>query len=219
MHVLTQVEEALYFEAARRHSALYDLGRLMVNQGCRPEEILELKIGDIDLERSRVTIRQGKSRAARRQLRLMAESLEICARRVQASSLWLFPGKTPGTRLTKLNGPHGRILDSLAVCKCGRRRTEHVKAACPGGKGQFEEASRAAFVIYDLRHTFATRAADSGMPIATLAAILGHGDLRSVLKFVDVRQGGPGPCDGPNGSRSRCPKHYRSETFVRFPSG
>ena len=43
-------------------------------------------------------------------------------------------------------------------------------------------------MIYDLRHTFATRAAESGMPVATLAAILGHADLRSVMKYVHVRQ-------------------------------
>jgi len=42
MHVLSAPEEALYFEAAKRFPALYDLGRLMLNQGCRPEEILEL---------------------------------------------------------------------------------------------------------------------------------------------------------------------------------
>ena len=53
---------------------------------------------------------------------------------------------------------------------------------------EFKEASRIAFVIYDFRHTFATRAAESGMPVATLAAILGHADLRSVMKYVHVRQ-------------------------------
>ncbi len=42
--------------------------------------------------------------------------------------------------------------------------------------------------MYDFRHTFATRAAESGMPVATLAAILGHADLRSVMKYVHVRQ-------------------------------
>jgi integrase len=44
------------------------------------------------------------------------------------------------------------------------------------------------FVIYDFRHTFATRAAEAGMPIATLAAILGHADLGSVMKYVHIRQ-------------------------------
>ena len=51
IHVLTANEETMYFEAAQRYPALYDLGRLMLNQGCRPEEILDLQVDDIDLER------------------------------------------------------------------------------------------------------------------------------------------------------------------------
>jgi len=39
IHVLTSGEEMLYFEDAKRFPALQDLGRLMLNQGCRPEEI------------------------------------------------------------------------------------------------------------------------------------------------------------------------------------
>lgn len=94
----------------------------------------------------------------------------------------------PGTHLTKLNGPHGRILDDLAVCRCTHRRMEHQTGKCPCGCVEFAEVSRLAFVIYDLRHTFATRAAQSGMPLATLAAILGHAGIRSVMKYVHVQQ-------------------------------
>jgi len=189
MHVVTLPEEATYFEAARRFPALYDLGRLMVNQGCRPEEILELHAADVDLERCRLTIRKGKSKAAQRSLRLTGESREICARRVrEATSQWLFAGKLPGTRLAKLNGRHDDILNALAKCHCGHYQERHVKGKCACGCAQFKEASRLAFVIYDFRHTFATRAAESGMPVATLAAILGHADLRSVMKYVHVRQ-------------------------------
>jgi len=90
--------------------------------------------------------------------------------------------------MAKVNGTHGRVLEDLAVCKCTHRRHQHVKGKCPCGCAGFKEASRIAFVIYDFRHTFATRAAESGMPVATLAKILGHADLRSVMKYVHVRQ-------------------------------
>ena len=70
IHVLTAGEEMLYFDDAKRFPALHDLGRLMLNQGCRPEEILALQISDIDLVSFRMSISDGKSRAARRKLRL-----------------------------------------------------------------------------------------------------------------------------------------------------
>jgi integrase len=216
MHVLAAAEEAIYFErAARRFPDLHDLGRLMINQGCRPEEFLSLPVANIDLVRSRITIGEGKSLAARRILRLTIESREICARRIAASSSkassskassskassseassskalsskWLFPGKRRGLPLTKLNGPHSKVLDDLATCQCGHAKHQHAtKGKCVCGCAEFDEVSRVGFVPYDFRHTFATRAAEAGMPIATLAAILGHADLRSVMKYIHVRQ-------------------------------
>jgi integrase len=162
MYVLSQAIEMQYFEQARRYPALYDLGRLMIQQGCRPEEVLSLRVDDVDLERWRLIIQKGKSNASRRTLRLTPESREICARKIAvAKSEWLFPGKKRGTHATKLNGSHEKVLERL-----------------PG----------LAFVLYDFRHTFATRAAEAGMPVATLARILGHGDLRSVMKYVHVGQ-------------------------------
>jgi integrase len=161
----------------------------MLNQGCRPEEVLELLVADVDLERSQLSIRNGKSRAARRTLRLTAESRGICAYRVMHSkSPWMFQGKQAGTHLAKLNVPHGRVLEGLAMRECGRRRQEHRNDKIAGICLAFREVSRLAFVMYDFGHTFATRSAAAGMPIATLSAILGHADLKSVMKYVQIRQ-------------------------------
>jgi integrase len=217
MHVVSETEETLYFGAAKRFPALYDLGLLMINQGCRPEETFELQGPDIDLERSLMSIRAGKSRAARRQLRLTIESRQICARRVMAAdSRWLFEGKVPGTRLAKLNGRHSDILDALATCKCSHSQDQHKGGKCACGCVEFVEASRMAFVLYDFRHTFATRAAEAGMPVATLASILGHGDLRSVSKYVHVRQEAQ---DRAMEAFDEARNISQRETFVRFPSG
>ena len=43
-------------------------------------------------------------------------------------------------------------------------------------------------VLYDLRHTFATRAAQQGMPLPTLASVLGHSSLRQIQKYVHPTQ-------------------------------
>lgn len=43
-------------------------------------------------------------------------------------------------------------------------------------------------MLYDLRHTFATRAAERGMPLPLLAKILGHANMRSIEKCVHPTQ-------------------------------
>jgi integrase len=39
-------------------------------------------------------------------------------------------------------------------------------------------------VLYDFRHTFATRMAEEGIDLATLAKILGHNSIRIVERYV-----------------------------------
>ncbi len=40
------------------------------------------------------------------------------------------------------------------------------------------------FRLYDLRHTWATRAAMSGIDLVTLAAMLGHSRIQMVLRYA-----------------------------------
>jgi integrase len=157
IYVLSAEEEAAYFEKAARNRNLYDVHRLLILQGCRPEEIMDLRQEHVDLGGGTVFIAGGKSRAARRTLSLCGESIDILAARLQKPGKWVFPSsRKPGYHLTKLNGAHD--------------------AAC--------RAAGVSFVPYDLRHTFATRLAQSGCDLASLAAILGHSSLRMVMKYV-----------------------------------
>jgi integrase len=64
--------------------------------------------------------------------------------------------RKPGRHLTKLNNSHDQACRDAGV----------------------------SFVPYDLRHTFATRLAQSGCDLASLAAILGHASLRMVMRYV-----------------------------------
>ena len=161
LHVLTPAEEVAYFEAARRYSNLYDLGRIMIRQGMRPEEVMGLEQENIDLERGTIFIPKGKSRTARRTLHLAPDGeIEAILRRRMNNGQWVFPGKKKGTHITKLNNSHGKVL----------------------------EATGLRFVIYDFRHTFATRMAERGMDLATLAAILGHSGIRVVQRYVHITQ-------------------------------
>jgi integrase len=79
-------------------------------------------------------------------------------------SPWIFPSKRkPGGHVQRMNGAHDRVCNNA-----------------------LDAGVDLAFVLYDLRHTFATRAAESGMPLGTLATILGHNSLRAVQKSPAV---------------------------------
>ncbi len=69
-------------------------------------------------------------------------------------------GKKAGEHLTKVNNAHDAV-----VAKIGTD-----------------------FVLYEFRHTFATRFGEAvGDPIA-LAAILGHADLKTVMRYCHTRE-------------------------------
>jgi len=76
-------EEEAYFKAAfkvidkagRRN--LYDVAKIMREQGCRPEEVMASLKSDFDPEPGTLTIPGGKSRAARRTLYVTPETSEI----------------------------------------------------------------------------------------------------------------------------------------------
>lgn len=161
MHVVTADEELTYFAAAWRYESknLHDVARLVLLQGCRPEEIMSLRPDDVDISRTQLHVRGGKTRAARRTLDLVGESVAIMERRLAdpLCSGWLFPSPRYESRhIVKVNARHDEVCRDAGV----------------------------AFVLYDFRHTFATRMVEAGCDLPTLAAILGHASLRMVMKYV-----------------------------------
>jgi integrase len=166
MHVLTPEEEAKYFEFAKQFPGLHDVGRLMINQGMRPEEVTTLAKADIDLEQGKIRIRRGKTLAARRTLDVTSESRRILVARMKGDSPWIFPSSLkPGCHIGRINSAHDRVVAEAA------KQGIYFK-----------------LVPYDWRHTFATRAAESKIDLGTLAALLGHGSIRCVQKYVHIQE-------------------------------
>lgn len=158
-HVLSDAEESAYFAVAKGN--LYDVARLILLQGCRPEEIMSLRAEDVNLQVGTMTIRGGKTTAAKRVLDLCGESIEILSARMDHAKPWIFPSPVrSGHHIQKLQGPHDQACRDAGV----------------------------SFVLYDLRHTFATRLADAGEPLATIAALLGHSSLRVLHRYVHPSQ-------------------------------
>jgi len=159
MHVLSAEEEKAYFDGATKYPMLHDLAQLILNQGMRPEEAREMRKIDVDLVNCLIHIPKGKTKAARRLLSMVRGTREILERRMFApgNSIWVFPSsRVPGAHVGRLNFAHDAVCAETGLSFC----------------------------LYDLRHTFATRMAQAGVDLATLAAILGHSSLRLVMRYV-----------------------------------
>ncbi|HVO63427.1 MAG TPA: site-specific integrase [Terriglobales bacterium] len=135
MHVLGLAEEKDYFTPVAKNKNLYDAGRLLLNQGMRPDEPLCVAKSDLDIECGTLYIRFGKTPAARRTSNLTSESRLILGRRMVGPSPWAFPRskRHPERHIKRLNSAHERLL---------------VKVK--------KEGVEFLFVPYDFRHTFAT---------------------------------------------------------------
>src|ERR1035437_6550687 len=139
-----------------------DLSVLMLNQGCRPEELSELRQEHVDLERGLRTIQRGKSNAARRVLPITAASRSVLTSRLQTPGIWVFPSqKYPERHVGQAQRLWGTVTKKAVLL----------------------------MVMYDLRHTFATRAVERGVELPKLMAILGHSNLRSIMRYVHLKQG------------------------------
>jgi integrase len=51
-------------------------------------------------------------------------------------------------------------------------------------RGAVERAKLNPFRLYSCRHTFATRAAEAGVDLVTLAALLGHSRVQMVMRYA-----------------------------------
>jgi len=168
IHVVSAAEEEKYFTAAFKIEDgtglrnLHDVAKIILHQGCRPEEIMSAKKVDLDLKSSTLMIPGGKSRAARRAIYLTPENVAILERRLKTGGPWLFPSERyPGNHITKLNNSHDRACIAAGV----------------------------SFVLYDLRHTFGTRQATQlKTDPFTLASIMGHNNLRTIMRYVHPDQ-------------------------------
>ncbi len=156
--VMSPKEEALYLAKASEN--LRDAAIIAVDTGMRPNsELFPLKWPDVDLT-SRpesphgvIHVRQGKTNNAQRSLPLTPRAAEVLQRRKKETetsvkkSLFVFPGAGKSGHIVSMQHPHEDAIT---------------------------DAGLEAFEFYCWRHTFGTRAAQSGMDRFTLARLMGH---------------------------------------------
>ena len=159
--VLTYDEQRRYLNHAT--PLLRDVASLILETGARPEEIYTIEAKNVSVAGRYFVIPKGKTQAAKRRLGLTSTALSILARRLEARPAgFLFPCETDETRpIPKVNNAHDRAVRDSGVAK---------------------------FRLYDCRHTWATRAAEAGVDLVTLAALLGHSKLAMVTRYAHPTQ-------------------------------
>jgi integrase len=157
MRVLTPDEEKLYLLAASQ--PLQDIATLMVETGMRPEEVCRIRRDNVHLEHGYLYNPYGKTKAAKRKVPLSNKAAAVLSKRMASvKGDYLFQGRGEADApIVKVNNAHTATVTRSGVSH---------------------------FRLYDLRHTWATRAAMAGVDLVTLAAMLGHSRIQMVMRYA-----------------------------------
>jgi len=192
-HGLTRVisveEELAYLKEASQ--PLRDVATMILQTGMRPEEVFRMEVRNVDLNRRVVFNPFGKTKAAKRLIPTTHEVQEILQRRSsEAKGRWVFwsparPGQPeqPDLRIKSVRKAH-----DAAVRRAGIK--DH-------------------FRLYDLRHTYATRAAQAGIDVLTLASLLGHTTVQMTSRYVH-------PTDQHKHEASEKLEEYNAEKIIKY---
>jgi integrase len=168
--VLTYEEQGDYL--AKASPMMWDVAMMMLETGMRPEEVFRIQPANVNLAENYLFNPYGKTKAAKRRIKLTETAKSILVRRMKAAAereskdkgngAFLFPCEADATRpLPGVQSPHARAL---------------------------RESKVAQFRPYDCRHTWATRAVQAGIDLVTLAAMLGHSKINMVLRYAHPTQ-------------------------------
>lgn len=150
---------------------------LLYGCGLRLSEVRNLKVDDIDLERSTLIVRKTKNRKDR--CMPMGKTLtEIVGHylKVQQPKNWVFPGfrwnTSSGNRFyMELDKRYGHRTIQWAVKRAAQMAgiKKHIN-------------------VHSLRHTFATHLLEDGVNILTIKELLGHTNIKNTMIYLHVAQ-------------------------------
>ena len=133
--------------------------------GLRVDELIHLKLSDIDPERMMIRVEQGKGKKDRYTIlsqRLLGELKKY--KQTYQPVLWVFFGKSRNEPL------------HISAAQKIYNRAKH-KSGIEKGKG-----------IHTLRHCFATHLLEAGVDLVTIKTLLGHNSLQSTQRYLQIRQ-------------------------------
>jgi len=133
-----------------------DIIRLLLLTGCRKSEILTLRWSEVDGG----TLRLAEAKTGPRTVWLSEAARAIIARQPRTASAFVFPSPRDPA------GPQSR---NLGLWRRARR-----------------EAGIEDVRLHDLRHTVASQAVSQGVPLPTVARMLGHARPTMTLRYAHV---------------------------------
>jgi len=138
---------------------------LVYSAGLRGQEVINLKISDIDFERKTIHIRQSKYKKDRivPLSDYMAKGLQKYIS-VEHPHIWLFNGKEPDGRYS-VRGISWVMRETL-------KKTSVTKDVN----------------LHSLRHAYATHLLEEGLNIVTLKELLGHAEITTTMIYLHVAQ-------------------------------
>ncbi|WP_075591255.1 tyrosine-type recombinase/integrase [Labilibacter marinus] len=138
---------------------------LIYSAGLRGQEVINLKISDIDFERMTIHIRQSKYKKDR--IVPLSPTMAIGLKKyLQAEHPynWLFNGKQPHSQYS-MRGLSWVFRENL-------KKTSITKKVN----------------LHSLRHTYATHLLEEGLNIVTLKDLLGHSNIVTTMIYLHVAQ-------------------------------
>ena len=156
--IVSPDEEQAYL--ANASQPLRDIAKIMLDTGMRPEEVFRIEKSHLDFVQQTIFNPFGKTPAARRKLTMTQNVLAVLkARSSLSKNSYVFPSP---------DKPEKSIGCVRKAHKAAIRRAKIVPP----------------FRLYDLRHTYASRAVMAGVDLPTLAALLGHTSVQMTMRYV-----------------------------------
>jgi integrase/recombinase XerD len=155
-----EVQALLEAPSDLRHRAML---AILYGSGLRVSEVNRLKVADIDSGRNILWVRFGKGRKDRQAL-LPPKLRELlrCYWRTRRSTDWLFPGADPSQPVS--------VKTIFRACRKAARLAGIAKSIHP----------------HLFRHAFATHLLEAGVNLCTIQALLGHANLTTTARYLQV---------------------------------
>jgi integrase/recombinase XerD len=138
---------------------------LIYSAGLRGQEVVNLKISDIDFERKTIHIRQSKYKKDR--IVPLSKYMAIGLKKyleVENPHIWLFNGK-------ELDGRYS-VRGLSWVMRETLKKTNITKDVN----------------LHSLRHSYATHLLEQGVNIVTLKELLGHAEITTTMIYLHIAQ-------------------------------